>query len=372
MLSSLSFIQPKAIHRQITDHVRGLILSGELPPDSKLPSAEKLAVDWKSNPTTVQNALAVLVKEGLLVRMPKRGTFVRKREEKLTCVGVYCPANVKGSPYAHAVCEAIGTELHNAGIEMDLWMDPRPRDQYHERWTPLVKAAENRRFQAFIATETNSDLERWQSKLPVPTAFLSASPSVPNNVDHDMRQFVEISLRELARQGCRSVGFINPMLTTPDPDDSECFVRAYDMLGHFTDIASELGLTVKNDWMRVVRNSSYAALEIQNQERFGYEQFLKLWSQPEKPEGLLIFSDVIARGVLMAIQKEHVRVPEDLKLALSKIESIPLFCPMPATFVVHREREIARALIEQVQKQFRGESCERILLPFQLEAHTNP
>ena len=73
----------------------------------------------------------------------------------------------------------------------------------------------------------------------------------------------------------------------------------------------------------------------------------------------------------MAIREKQVRVPEDLKLVLHKNETIDLFCPMPATFVVANERETARALIEQIQKQFRGESCERILLPFKLMAHEN-
>ena len=71
----------------------------------------------------------------------------------------------------------------------------------------------------------------------------------------------------------------------------------------------------------------------------------------------------------MAIQEKQVRVPNELKLALSKNESIDLFCPMPATFVVGSEREAARALMEQIQRQFRGESCEPISLPYKIRAH---
>ena len=182
-----------------------------------------------------------------------------------------------------------------------------------------------------------------------------------------MRQFVEISLRELARQGCRSVGFIAPVLDASDSVNPEGYrVIAFDMLEYFMEIAGELGLTVKNDWMRVFENHPDG---ICGQERFGYEHFLNLWSQPEKPEGLLVYSDVVARGMVTAIREKQVRVPEDLKLVLHKNESIDLFCPMPVTFVVASEREMARTLIEQVQKQFRGESCERISLPFRLMAH---
>jgi len=352
---------------QIVDYWREEISNGNLKPGVKLPSNQELAARWETHPTTVQLAMEALVKEGLLVRMPRAGTFVREREKKLTCVGVYCTANVKGSPYSHAVRETLSKELHKAGIEMDLWMDPRPVEQYGEPWQPLVKAAEKRQFQAFIATETGLPLLWWQQKLPVPTAFLGAPTSVPNNVDNDLEQFVEIGLKKLARQGCRSVGLIAPILSAPDVCHPEGFqVVSFNMLEHFTDVAGELDLTVKNNWMRV---SLHHAVGVRGQERFGYEQFLKLWSQPEKPEGLLVFSDVTARGVLMAIQEKQVRVPGELKLALSKNETIDLFCPIPVTFVVASERAMARALIEQVHKQFRGESCERISLPFKIAAH---
>ena len=134
MLSTLPLIQTKAIHRQIGDHIRDLISSGKLAPEAKLATTEELATSWGSNPTTIQNALAPLVKEGLLIRVPKRGTFVRKREEKLTSVGVYCTATeVKDSPYTHSVRAALVRELRKAGIEMDLWMDTRPADQQGER-----------------------------------------------------------------------------------------------------------------------------------------------------------------------------------------------------------------------------------------------
>ena len=149
-----------------------------------------------------------------------------------------------------------------------------------------------------------------------------------------------------------------------DPDGSHNIY--FYLLEHFTDFAGELGLTLKNDWMRVFQNHPDG---VRGQEHFGYEQFLELWSQPEKPDGLLVFADVVARGAILAIREKQLRLPEDLKLALHKNETIDLFCPMPATFVISSEREMARALIEQVQKQFRGESCERISLPFKIVAH---
>ena len=111
--------------------------------------------------------------------------------------------------------------------------------------------------------------------------------------------------------------------------------------------------------------------EMAQQEHFGYEEFLKLWDQPEKPEGLVVFPDTTASGVILGLREKNVRVPEDLKLVFHKNEASDYFCPMPVSFAVFSEREAARALIQQIQKQFRGESCEPISLPFKIVAHDN-
>jgi len=309
-----------------------------------------------------------LVKERRPIRMPRVGTFVRKREHTLTCVGVYNGTNAKNGPYAHAVQEALKDELQKAGIEMDVWINSRPLEQRGEPWQALVKAAERRRFQAFIGIGLNLPDITWQQKLPVPVAFLDAPPSFRNGAGFDGRQFVETSLREIATQGCRSVGLLAPIMDATQgyyPDGSH--TPYFDMVEHFMDIATDLGLIVRNDWMQI--KDRFRVDPVRYQEQFGYEEFLKLWSLPEKPEGLIVFPDTVARGVILALREKQVRVPEELKLVLHKNESLDLFCPMPVTFMVSSEREIARILIEQVQKQFRGESCERISLPFRLMAH---
>ena len=98
------------------------------------------------------------------------------------------------------------------------------------------------------------------------------------------------------------------------------------------------------------------------QEAFGYTQFGALWKQRECPDGLVVALDTTARGVLLAVVEKQVQVPQNLKLVLHKNAGVELLCPVPATLVVWDEHEVARALIEQVQKQFRGERIEPILV----------
>jgi len=59
----------------LADHYRQQILSGTLPPGTKLPSNRELCGKWRTTAATVTRALAALQVEGYIVTSP-RGTFV--------------------------------------------------------------------------------------------------------------------------------------------------------------------------------------------------------------------------------------------------------------------------------------------------------
>ena len=126
------------------------------------------------------------------------------------------------SLFQQAVQAALKEELTAAGIEMDVWLDPRPLAEQGEPWMPLVRAAEHREFQALIATSADLPHLSWQRRLPVPTAF-QTTPNIPNAVGYNLAQFAELSLRALAQQGCRSVGLISPCATA---DTNRTMARA--------------------------------------------------------------------------------------------------------------------------------------------------
>lgn len=62
--------------RQIADDLADRIHSGEYPPDSELPSANKLAELYGVHRNTAQHALSLLRDRGLTYGIPGRGTFV--------------------------------------------------------------------------------------------------------------------------------------------------------------------------------------------------------------------------------------------------------------------------------------------------------
>lgn len=65
-----------ALHAQISNAIRGRIVSGEWPRDHRLPPEPQLAQEIGVSRGTLRRALATLIDEGLLKQIPGRGTFV--------------------------------------------------------------------------------------------------------------------------------------------------------------------------------------------------------------------------------------------------------------------------------------------------------
>ncbi|SFX38574.1 transcriptional regulator, GntR family [Thermoactinomyces sp. DSM 45891] len=69
------------IYQQIQDQLSQLILSGQLPPGSPLPSIRALAIDLSCSIITTKRAYQELEQKGFIVVKQGRGTFVSSLEE---------------------------------------------------------------------------------------------------------------------------------------------------------------------------------------------------------------------------------------------------------------------------------------------------
>ena len=68
---------------QLVQRLRIGIVSGELPPGSRLLSVRELAVQARINPNTAQRALGELEEEGLLYTERTNGKFVTRDETRI-------------------------------------------------------------------------------------------------------------------------------------------------------------------------------------------------------------------------------------------------------------------------------------------------
>lgn len=72
----LSSASEKPIYEQITSQIKEMIMTGELKPGEALPSMRKLAKDLHVSVITTQRAYDDLSKDGFIVTIPAKGTFV--------------------------------------------------------------------------------------------------------------------------------------------------------------------------------------------------------------------------------------------------------------------------------------------------------
>lgn len=81
-----NFDNDRPIYAQIIEHLELFIVSGELPPGSKLASVRELASDAGVNPNTMQRALAELKRTGLVFTNRTSGRYITDNNEAITQV----------------------------------------------------------------------------------------------------------------------------------------------------------------------------------------------------------------------------------------------------------------------------------------------
>lgn len=335
--------------QQLAEYVRELILSGQLSPGYKFPPSKELSRLWGLAECSVHAAMSSLVKEGLLERTPKKGTFVAHRKQALTHVGIYVAQDFWKSTSAafwRALISELSQRLSAQGIIPEIWIDTR--EEQEEPLPEMAQAAARREIQAVIAPFGRELTLKWLSRLPVPMAALTFR-AVQNCVMRDHIAGMQMAVEELARLGSRSVGLILPRWLTANqigqtedrPEEAAAFLRK----------AADLGLETSERW--IMHPVSEHVLETKS-ERFGYEAMLRLLAMPDRPEGIYVTHDWVARGALMAVMERRIAVPEELKLVLYRNQELDFLCALPVSFIEASIGTTADALIASVESQRRG------------------
>ncbi len=74
----------KPLFIQIRDMYEHLIDIGALNPGDELPSVRAVGLEYNANPNTVQRAFSLMVEDGYLDSIPKKGFYVKERNVQET------------------------------------------------------------------------------------------------------------------------------------------------------------------------------------------------------------------------------------------------------------------------------------------------
>ncbi|MFC7305925.1 GntR family transcriptional regulator [Streptomyces monticola] len=107
------------VYERIADDIRQRIRAGELSPGDRLPAETKLAEEFRKSVPTIQNALRVLVDEGLVEKQHGRGTFVRKPRARTLRNNSRHQWEKSRARAPQAVRQETGATEHDTGLEID-------------------------------------------------------------------------------------------------------------------------------------------------------------------------------------------------------------------------------------------------------------
>ncbi len=361
-LGDFQLVQPIAQHEQIAHFLRQQVATGALPPGTRLPTTKELARTWGVTISCIQAAVTPLVREGLLLRRPRVGTIVRERSATLMRVALYRPsdpAREARDHFARSLAAVVAARLERSGVASELLTDLRPEGEQTAPPSELKAGMRQRGVDAVIACESNERADPWLGQLAVPVAALTPERSA-NGVWFDHGQFAREGVACLAARGCRSVGLIsalNPRRATalgaPHPfrELADGFRRA----------AAEHGMTLHERWLR--QPAEDVAVVEADAERFGYDHARSMCAAADRPDGILVTTDITARGALLGLMAlaDGSRPP---RLVLHRNAETGLFSPLPADFLELSIDRVAAALIASIERQRGGETAPHALLPF--------
>ncbi len=354
--------QGNVAHRVIADKLRSQILIGSLAPGTELPSTTKLAAIWKTSKSTAHTALSNLVKEGLLERNHGSATHVSHRPHKLERVGIYydspCVWTDEERVFIRSIQRQLEAKLAEQGIKISVFVDRRPEASQRPVLPELSKAVAYRQIQGLIIPTVNGFNLPGLMELSLPLSILTGSPDVGSRmVIDDKRIFADIFQR-LAQKKCRSVGLISSLQTRPDLSGSSyelCFTA------HFLEEAKRHRMRTRDEWIRVPREY------VLEKGIYGFKEFHNLWSLPEHPEAVLVYPDMVVRGVITAALQLGAHRSEKVTFCFHRNAHVEVLCPFPALWSITDEAKIADALIDLVRCQYEGKPVSPALVPSAFE-----
>lgn len=345
-------------HKQIANILRQQLLSGELQPGTVLSPTPRMAEEFGTSVCTIQTALAPLVEEGLLERRPRFGTVVRHNPKVLTCAGIYVPGNIMDEwkyAFYRELCRELERQLGGLNVRAKLFADLRSEAEHVEPLPELIKAVESREIQALFVPLSDFSTESWLRQLPIPKSFVTSDPAL-KPVGSDGDQMMQLALTRLRDQGCRSVGMISSVRMPPNV--AHPYFHMYEK---FTDLISDLGLRTRDEWVLTPVKDALV-----DHEWHGYDAFRSLWSMETRPDGLFVFPDTTARGVMPAALELGVEVPDDIQMVFHRNSGVKWLCPLAVDWVEVDTAQWAAEMIGQVRQQMAGEEIKAVNLPFRL------
>ena len=361
VLQKKSFKPNVPVERQVASHVRELIRAKKLEAHLRLPPIRMLAELWDTNYFAVQGALSRLAGEGLIVQSPKKGSFIAPQRRGLSRACLYHNQNLSSDwqlEFYSLLNIWLYRILSERGIVSVPYFDHRPENKMHIAPPEVRDMAKDGEIDAVIATSIYPKDTPWLIKLEVPVASL-ALEEPHGRIYVDSAELARLAIEEAVRYKRKSIGLIHR------PESSRTGNRNLD------ELRAELERLGAKNGISVLCPEDEIPIETLTWEKYGFVFCEWMLKQKKRPDMVLVYPDVYIRGVAASLMKHRVRVPKNILLVSYRNEESSIYLPFPMTWLTVKIESYARALLEQIDRQIKGNKLLPVMIPLRVQ-HTVP
>ncbi|MDD2708745.1 MAG: GntR family transcriptional regulator [Verrucomicrobiae bacterium] len=340
---------------QIERFLKNRILNGELAPATRLPPTSELARQWHVDSTAVCLAMTRLTQEGLIDRIPRRGTFVRLPTDKVM-IGILVGSNLTAevSHYPRALVEYLRVELAQrkdcrwTGRIYDSMYETSLYPQYQELpvYQNLTRDLKNYCFKGTIQLHGSLhdfDITSWDIQLPT-VRLATVVTEARADVTLDFFSFGQESVRYLASRQRRKIVYLRTLDTAVDGDMDLEGIQA---------TAQRMGLPgVETHFLEHVSHAQFEEIAHQKTRRL-----IDQWAaQKSWPDALIISDDLAARGAAFALHEKSVRIPDKMLVVVMANQGINHYYGFPVIRCEFPIKTVAQSLIDILWKKMVGKA----------------
>jgi DNA-binding LacI/PurR family transcriptional regulator len=339
--------ESKSLYSEVSRTLRHKIFSavnqGE---DLKLPTFRALAKELGVSSTTIRQSLKMLTDEGIISTRQGSGIYVSDelRQGRKTLAVIYkvmSEASIR-SPWYGRLLQEINQYLEQRGWlarNYTLYHGTQKRDE--RVMEQLIADAKNGKFSGMISFaefEWMKDgfrelLNSLKIKYVTTDYFDQTNVVIPDYFD-----LGRLGAEYLYKRGIRKMGLLGVNNTRNDP-------LRWDQTGFMSVVTSHPDIQVLPEWNQLIVPT------IGN----GYDAFERLWSQPQRPEGLVIADDVMFLGVAMAMNKLGVNCPKDIQLIVHGTEGAIERCGVNSPRICFSTQRNASLMVDQILSMIRDD-----------------
>ena len=334
MSATATPIQPKA--EQVYSAVRQDIVGGKMRPGSALPTQRELRERFGVADHTVSVAMGRLVQEGLVTRVRRRGSFVRKD----------VPPVVRVMDFVRIRRNVGLPERPSDLVWIEDFNETSRTEGYTARWHHLAESEAcdpqiiAQRFAdagGIIAYAAMPDAFFWHAtnrNIPLVAVFPGGNKGTPPPARHpqivrDEHGAGRMACDHLARLGHRRIGYLGTRATPI-------------MLQGFLDAGREHRTEVSLDWLLEISNSPSAPVEVP-------QVALGLLRGKDRPTAFVCATDHLAVELIRLAQAEGLNVPGDLAVVAGMDSNYATSVPVTISAVSLSRQQVCRKALRLIE-----------------------